>query len=151
VSVGRLVLILVTLIVLGAAAEVALQLRSWRAGEQVEQSVAAPDAAHVARVVSVREPGRTGKPYLVVRLGGAGTPGKAMADSGVLWLENALDVTIRWDGPRRLIVEYPAWASVDGREPRVSGVRVTAIPVDSIEPTWIHERQARHRASVPVP
>lgn len=145
-NVGRLVLVLVAVLILGAAAEALVQLRSWHAGEEVlVQTLAAPDAAHLARVVSVREPGRRGKPFLVVRVARAGAGGQAAADSGVLWLENALDVTIRWESPKRLTVEYPAWASVDGKVARAYGVRVTAVPMDSAEPGWVHERPAGRR------
>lgn len=129
---GRVVLGGLFIVALVAAAGVVAELRSWRAAEQIEQTVADSSGTHIARVISVREPGANGKHYLVVRVSRRAANGHVEADSGVLWLENARRVTVRWPAARRLVVEYPAGASVDGWASRVYGIRVSAIPVDSL-------------------
>lgn len=134
VTAGRVVLAGVAGVGLLAAAGVVVALRSWRATEQVVQMVVAPDAAHIARVISVSEPGG-GKHYLVVRIGRMGPRGPVGDDSGAFWLENAHTVSVEWTGPRRLVVEYPATGIIDGKATRVGPVRVAYLPVDPLQPT----------------
>lgn len=134
ITAGRVVLAGVAGVGLLAAAGVIVALRSWRATEQVVQVVVAPDAAHIARVISVREPGTGGKHYLVVRIGRLGPQGPVDDDSGAFWLENAHSVSVQWTGPRRLVVQYPTTGVVDGKATRVGPVRVAYLPVDSLVP-----------------
>jgi hypothetical protein len=135
VTAGRVVLAGVAGVGLLAAGGVVVALRSWRATEQVVQAVVAPDAAHIARVISVSGPGASGKHYLVVRIGRMGPQGPVGDDSGAFWLENAHEVSVQWVGPRRLVVEYPASGVVDGKTTRVGPVRVAYVPVDPLRPT----------------
>jgi hypothetical protein len=146
VTAGRVVLAGVAGVGLLAALGVVVALRSWRATEQVVQAVVAPDGAHIARVISVSEPGGSGKHYLVVRIGRMGPQGPVGDDSGAFWLENAHAVSVQWTGPRHLVVEYPAAGVVDGKATRVGPVRVAYQPVD---PLPLAQGQGR-RAGGPV-
>jgi hypothetical protein len=130
---GRVVLVCLAGVGLLAAAGVVVALRSWRATEEVVQTVAAPDAAHVARVISVTDPGTSGRHYLVLRVGRLGSQGQVSDDSGAFWLENAPRLALRWTAPRRLTVEFPSQAVIDGRKARVGIVQMTYLPVDTAQ------------------
>ena len=134
-NVGRIVLMGLMGLALIVAGGVVVALRSWRATEAVVQVVVAPDSTHVARVFSVAGPGKSGRHYLVLRLGRLDPRrrGQAVDDSGAFWLENATSLAVRWTAPRRLTVEFPTHAVIDGRRTRVGVVQVTYLPVDAAQ------------------
>jgi len=131
-SMGRIVLASMLSAILLAAGGAVVAYRSWHATEQVAQTVMAPDSAHIARVISVREPGAQGRRYVVVRIGPRAPDGGTGGDSGVVWLENARLVGVQWPGPKHLVVQYSLTAAVEGRVPRVGDVRITYLAVDSL-------------------
>ena len=130
---GRVVLLCLAGVVVLAAAGVVVALRSWRATEEVVQTLAAPDSTHLARVFSVTGPGASGRRYLVLRVGQLDSHGHVSADSGAFWLENAPRLALRWMAPRKLTVEFPSRAVIDGRKARVGGVQMTYLPVDTAQ------------------
>jgi hypothetical protein len=141
-SAGRLVLASLLTAALFAAVGVVMAYRAWHATEQVEQVIASPDSTRLAHVVSVRESGRTGRQYTVVRVGRSGTHDSAATsvaartassgDSGTVWIENARAVSVQWTAPRQLAVQYTGPAVVEGKVPRVGDVHVTYLATDSI-------------------
>jgi hypothetical protein len=141
---GRVVLLCLAGVGVLAAAGVVVALRSWRATEEVVQTLAAPDSAHLARVFSVTGPGTSGRRYLVLRVGRLDSHGQVSDDSGAFWLENAPRLALRWTAPRKLTVEFPSQAVIDGRKTRVGGVQMTYLPVDTAQIT-------RDRASAVTP
>jgi hypothetical protein len=141
---GRVVLLCLAGVGVLAAAGVVVALRSWRATEEVVQTLAAPDSAHLARVFSVTGPGTSGRRYLVLRVGRLDSHGHVSDDSGAFWLENAPRLALRWTAPRKLTVEFPSQAVIDGRKARVGGVQMTYLPVDTAQIT-------RDRASAITP
>jgi hypothetical protein len=145
-TVGRIVLLSVLVGALLGGVAVMIGYRSWHATEQVEQSVTGPDSTHIARVISVHEPGVNGRRYVVVRVGRIAARGRAPEDSGVVWLENARGVAVQWTGPKQLVVQYAGNAFVEGKVPRVGDVRVTYLSVDSLTAIPVPARDTAHAA-----
>lgn len=131
-NVGRFVLATMLAVVVLATAGATVAYRAWHATEEIEQAVVSPDSTHIARVVSVREAGATGRRYTVVRVG-RDSAGTAIGnDSGTVWIENARAVGVQWTAPRQLAVQYVGPVFVEGKVSRVGDVRVTYLAVDSI-------------------
>ena len=131
-NIGRIVLATLLAVVVLATAGVLVAYRAWHATEEIEQAVVSPDSTHIARVVSVREAGATGRRYTVVRIG-RDSAGTAIGnDSGTVWIENARAVGVQWTAPKQLAVQYVGPAFVEGKVPRVGDVHVTYLAVDSI-------------------
>jgi hypothetical protein len=152
-NIGRFVLATLLAVVVLATAGVLVAYRAWHATEQVEQAIASPDSSHVARVVSVREAGATGRRYTVVRIGrdSAGAPDRS--DSGAVWIENARAVVVQWTAPKQLAVQYTGPAYVEGKVPRVGDVRVTYLAVDSIRtlPMTLPATKSPPKSVAPAP
>lgn len=98
-----------------------------------------PDGRRAAWQVSIDGGGATGEHNLIVMVGSAGG-GDIVHQSRVLWLEDALDVTLRWNTPRNLVVEYPARADVEGSSANADSVTISFVPVATPKAAWVHER-----------
>jgi hypothetical protein len=146
-NMGRIVLAFVLVGALLGAGSVMIAYRSWHATEQIEQTVIGPDSTHIARVISVHEPGTNGRRYVVVRIGRVGVRTDARDDSGAVWLENAREVAVSWTGPKRLVVQYAGHAYIEGKAQRVGDVRVTYLAVDSIGATSVPTHDTTRPAS----
>jgi hypothetical protein len=159
------VILKVTGLIIGVVAAVAVGLSAYLMSEcglagcgdgvdTIEQAVTGPDGRLTAWLVSSDGSGATGEHNLLVYVGPTGSdpirtrrthptvPTSSPAPRQVLWLEHALDLTLRWAGRNQLVVEYPAKADVERKRLRVGDVTVTYIPIDSLETSWLHERAA---------
>jgi hypothetical protein len=108
--------------------------------DRIDQAVVAPDGSRVAWLVSHDSFGATGEHALFVKVGSAGQIGEISNQDEVLWLGNALDLTLRWNGPRHLVVEYPSRASVERSHGSADQVMVSFVPVTTPESAWVRER-----------
>ncbi len=131
-SAGRLVLATLLAVVVLATAGATVAYRAWHATEVIEQAVVSPDSTHVARVVTVREPGARGRRYTVVRVGRDSGGTAIGGDSGTVWIENARAVGVQWTAPKQLAIQYVGSVFVEGKVPRIGDVRVTYLAVDTI-------------------